>query len=146
MPVCTFFGHSECYGLEEKILESAIEELILKGVDTFYVGNQGCFDSMVLGCLTRLKENHRSISFSVVLAYMPTQNNEHDFYHGNSIYPEGLEMGPPKFAIERRNKWMISKADFCLCYITHSWGGAHKFVLQAKKKGLTVINLGSAEL
>lgn len=146
MPACTFFGHSECYGLEEKILERAIEELILKGVDTFYVGHQGNFDSMVLSYMKKLKETHRSISFSVVLAYMPTQKSGYNAYYDCSIYPEGLELGPPRFAIERRNKWMIEKADFCLCYINHSWGGAYKFAKQAKKKGLIVINIGGVEL
>ncbi len=104
MLVCTFFGHSECYGLDEKLLEQAIEKLIQKGVDTFYVGHQGQFDSMVIGCLKRLKEVYQNISFSVVLAYLPTQRNMYDMYRGYSIYPEGLEICPPRFAIERRNK------------------------------------------
>ena len=143
--VCTFFGHRECYGLDKKKLERTIEELIDKGVDTFYVGNQGRFDSMVFGCLTKLKEVHSNISFSVVLTYIPTKS-DYGLYHGHSIYPEGQETVPPRFAIERRNKWMIDRSDFCLCYITHTWGGAHKFAKQAKRRGLTVINMGSVEL
>ena len=142
--ICTFFGHRECYGLNEKTLERAIDELIRKGVDTFYVGHQGNFDSMVLGCLKKLKEIYSNISLTVVLAYMPT--HKYDLYNGYSIYPEGLEIGLPKFSIERRNKWMIDRSDYCLCYVDHTRGGAYKFVKIAKNKGVEIINLGSVEV
>lgn len=144
--VCTFFGHSDCYGLDEKVLKSAIEELVHKGVDTFYVGHQGHFDSAVFTCLMKLKDVYPHISFAVVLAYLPIQKSEYDPYHGYSMYPEGIEEGPQRFAIERRNKWLIAHADCCLCYITHTWGGAYKFAKQAKRKGLNFLNLGGAEL
>ena len=38
MSACTFFGHRECYSLDEQVLMNAIEDLIRKSVDTFYVG------------------------------------------------------------------------------------------------------------
>ncbi len=31
MSVCTFFGHSECYGLDKDVLRNAIEDLIKQG-------------------------------------------------------------------------------------------------------------------
>ena len=144
--VCTFFGHSECYDLDETILERAIEKQIIKGVDTFYVGYQGDFDRRVFACLTRLKAIHPHISFAVVLAYPPTQSLACTRYRSDSIYPEGLEVGPPRFAVVRRNQWMIGQSDCCLCYINHPWGRAHKFAKRAKIKGLTVINIGDMEL
>lgn len=144
--ICTFFGHRDCYELEGKVLERAIEELIAKGVKQFYAGNQGHFDSMVFSCMTALKEKYPYISFSVVLAYMPTQKGKDNIYSGCSVYPEGIESGAARFAIERRNRWMIERATYCLCYINHTWGGAYKFVCQAKRRGVTVINLGSAEV
>ena len=116
MKVCTFFGHRECYDLKREILYASIADLIHQGVDTFYVGNQGYFDGMVYSCLKELR----------------------------TIYPE-IE-GHPKYAIERRNRWMIETADCCLCYICHTWGGAYKFARQAKRKGLNVINLGDVKL
>ena len=144
--ICTFFGHSDTGVLEIARLQEAIEELILKGVDTFYVGNQGRFDRNVFECLLKLKERYPCLAVSVVLAYLPAKNLEGDIYCGCSIYPEGLESGPPRFAIERRNKWMIDRSNYCLCYIDHTWGGAYKFVKRAKRLGLTVMNLGGAKL
>ncbi len=143
MSACTFFGHRECYGLDIRELQDAIENVIGKGVDTFYVGHQGGFDSMVLSCLQNLKKIYQQITISVVLAYLPTQRIEYDLYADCSIYPEGLELCHPKFAIERRNRWMIDNSDFCVCYINQTWGGAYKFAQIAKRHGHKVINLGS---
>ena len=143
MKVCTFFGHRECYDLKREILYASIADLIHQGVDTFYVGNQGYFDGMVYSCLKSLRTVYPHIRISVVLAYLPTQTNEEKNL-SDTIYPE-IE-GHPKYAIERRNRWMIETADCCLCYICHTWGGAYKFARQAKRKGLTVINLGDVKL
>ena len=44
MNVCTFFGHSECYGLDAAVLRNAIENLIEQGTNEFLVGNNGQFD------------------------------------------------------------------------------------------------------
>lgn len=143
---CTFFGHRDCYGLDRNKLFDALEQLIQKGVDTFYVGQQGYFDGLVLNCLTQLKETYPSLSYTIVLAYLPTQTTDFDSYQDFSLYPDGLETVHPKFAIERRNKWMLDRSDYCLCYINHTHGGAYKFARMAKRKGLTIINLGSAEV
>ena len=143
MPACTFFGHRECYALDSQVLKRAIEELIAMGVDTFYVGNQGQFDSIVYSCLKQLRKKHPHIRICVVLAYLPTGKNEYDDM-ADTIYPE-IE-GHPKFAIERRNRWMIDNSDFLFCYINHTWGGAYKFAELAKQRGKTVINLGNTEI
>ena len=143
MSVCTFFGHSECYGLDAAVLRSAIEGFIKRGVTEFVVGNHGQFDGMVYSCLQNLSKDYE-ISYSVALAYLPTHKEDYDIYHGHSLYPEGLEVGPAKFAIERRNRYLIDTADIFICYVNHTFGGAHKFARMAKRRGLRVINLGSA--
>ncbi len=142
MQACTFFGHRECYGLDMEALQAAIESLIGRGVDTFYVGHQGDFDRMVLTCLRDLKSRHPQITFSVVLAYLPAQREAYDLYADCSIYPEGLELCHPKFAIAQRNRWMLARSDCCICYITHTWGGAYQFAQAAKRRGLEGIDLG----
>ena len=141
--VCTFFGHSECFGLDAAILRSAIEEIIKQGITEFVVGNHGQFDSMVFSCLQELNKEYLEISYFVALAYLPTHKQGYDIYHGHSFYPEGQEIGPAKFAIERRNCYLIDSADICLCYVNHTFGGAYKFARMAKNRGLQVINLSS---
>ena len=146
MSVCTLFGHSNCPGLDRTVLQNALEELIQKGVDTFYVGTQGAFDRMAFACLRELGKRYPHIAFSAVLAYLPPPNSEYDPYEGHSVYPEGMEMGLRRFAIERRNQWMIERAEICLCYVTHRWGGAYKFARLAKRRGLKILNLSAFEI
>ena len=69
MSVCTFFGHSECYGLDAAVLRNAIENLIKQGTSEFLVGNHGQFDGMVFSCLQVLSKDYPEISYSVALAY-----------------------------------------------------------------------------
>lgn len=143
MSVCTFFGHREYCDLDTGVLRDAVEELIKKGVEIFYVGNQGSFDTMVYNCLKQLRKVYPHIRVWVVLAYLPTEKREGEDM-SDTMYPE-IE-GYPKFAIERRNRWMIDASDYCLCYITHTWGGAYKFARLAKRSGKIVINIGSADI
>ena len=138
MAICVFFGHRECYDLEKNVIIKAIEGLVRQGVDTFYVGNQGQFDAMVYGCLRQLKTTYPQIQFAVVLAYIPMGEGDSE----DTMYPEAVALGPPRYAIERRNRWLIEQADHVICYVRHTWGGAYKFSRIAKRMGKTVINLG----
>ena len=60
------------------------------------------------------------------------------------MYPE-IE-GHPKFAIDRRNRWMIDHSEYCVCHINLTWGGAYKFAQLAVQRGKTVINIGNAAI
>lgn len=145
MLVCTFFGHRDCNDLQEERLRQAIEALIHQGVTTFTVGNQGQFDGMVRRCLHTLQETYPHIQYRVVLAYLPTEQAPLEDA-ADTVYPEGLETVPLRFAIQRRNDYLVETADICLCYVRHTWGGAYRSVCRAKRHGLQIINLGTAEL
>ena len=41
---------------------------------------------------------------------------------------------------------MIEHSDVCLCYITHTWGGAYQAVCLAKRRGLEIVNLSDKEI
>ena len=64
----------------------------------------------------------------------------------DTIFPEGIELVHPKFAIQWRNRYLIDMADICLCYVNQTWGGAYKFASLAKHRGVQVVNLGSRAL
>ena len=86
MSICTFFGHSECYGLDAAVLRNAIEDLIKQGITEFLVGNHGQFDSMVFSCLQDLSKDYPEISYSVALAYLPAHKEEYDICYVNYKY------------------------------------------------------------
>ena len=72
MAICTFFGHRDCpETIKPRLREVLIDLITNKGVDTFYVGNQGRFDVIVRGVLWELKKEYPQIDYAVVLAYMP---------------------------------------------------------------------------
>lgn len=142
MSICTFFGHRKCCKDIDDILAKTIIELIGKGVDLFYVGNQGDFDRKAISILKKLSVEYPDIKYFVVLAYFPLNKESSEFC---SVYPTvipvGIENVFPSYAIYWRNNWMLDKADFVVTYVNKSYGGASKFAEKALKKGKKVINL-----
>ncbi|MBQ3077115.1 MAG: hypothetical protein IJC43_04595 [Clostridia bacterium] len=140
--VCTFFGHSDCYANISPVLLPILRQLVGEGVDTFLVGNHGGFDGKVYAALRRLKEELPAIQYHVILAYPPGRQEEFPAYPPEvTLCPEGVENGPPRFAITRRNRWMVEQADVVITYITHPWGGAAQFVRMAERRGKRIIHL-----
>ena len=136
----TFFGHKDTPKEIEPTLRSTLIDLIEnKNVTVFYVGNNGNFDTMVRCQLEDLSQTY-PITYSVVLAYLPTEKNKYDDLT-HTIYPEGLETVPKRFAISWRNKWMIQQSDFVVTYVTHTYGGAAQFKEMAVRQGKAVIKL-----
>ena len=136
----TFFGHKDTPKEIEPTLRTTLIDLIENhGATEFYVGNNGNFDTMVRRQLEELSHTY-SITYSVVLAYIPTKKSEYDDFT-NTLLPEGIETAPKRFAISWRNKWMIGQADRVVTYVTHGFGGAWQFKAMAERQGKTVIEL-----
>ena len=140
MKCCTFFGHRQCPQRIEPMLAKTVEELILEqGVTLFYVGGQGEFDSTVQRVLKKTQEKHPNIEWYEVLAYHPNGSAETKTHE--TLFPEAAEIGSVRFALSRRNRWMVLQADFVVCYVVHEWGGAAQFMEYAMKQKKCVINL-----
>ena len=138
--VCTFFGHRDAPTEIRDKLQAVLVDLIENhGADTFYIGNNGNFDTMARCILAKLKPIYPHIEFTVVLSYLPTKK-DYEFEY-ETIYPEGLENTPPKFAISKRNEWLVYNSDTVITYVNRSWGGASQLKKLAEKKGKAVINI-----
>ena len=140
---CVFFGHRDTPDSIRPILHDLLITLIeQRGVRQFYVGNQGHFDSMVRSELRQLAKIFPQIRYAVVLAYLPGKKDEYDSSDGSeTVYPEGLEAVPRRFAIDKRNRMMVEWADIVVTYIAKPCGGAAKFGELAAKKGKEIVNL-----
>ncbi len=136
MLVCTFFGHRDAPQEILPRLRAAVAMLIEQGTDTFYVGNQGNFDRMVRAVLREQQALHPSVRWAVVLAYLPTAPCEYP-----TVYPEGVETSPPRFAIDARNRWMLAQSDIVVTYVCRSYGGAATNKRRAQRQGKRVIEL-----
>ena len=139
MPSCTFFGHRDCPDSIRPKLRSVLINLIEnQQADTFYVGRQGSFDALVYATLRELAAEYPHIRYAAVLERLSGKNTD-DFTE--TLFPGAMENLPPRFAIDRRNNWMLQQAEFVVVYVTHTWGGAAQFAGKAEKQGKTVINL-----
>lgn len=69
------------------------------------------------------------------------QTEQKGYEPWETVFPEGLEMVPPRFAIVHRNRWMVHEADMVIAYVTHDWGGAAKMVVLAEKKGKKIVRI-----
>ena len=145
---CTFIGHKDTPDEIQPILEKTLVDLIQhKNVNTFYVGTHGRFDKMVRNTLKSLKQKYENIDYSVVLAYLPYKKSEYtDEDFSDTIYPEGLETVPSRFAISKRNKLMIDNSDYIVSYVKHHFGNSAQFEEYAEKKNKNVIKLYSLSL
>ena len=136
MAAVTFFGHRDTPKETEPALRLTLIDLIEnKNATVFYVGNHGNFDAMVCRQLENLSKTY-PIKYYVVLAYMPSKNDEPD---ERTILPEGIETVPRRFAINYRNKWMLNKSDIVVTYVTRPVGGAWEFKQMAEKANKIVI-------
>ena len=143
MPTCTFFGHRECPEAIRPKLRAVVTELIEgRGVELFYVGQQGGFDAMAWAVLRELAGERPHIRYAVVLEHMPGRRELWErLDYTETLLPEGIESVHPRYAIARRNDWMLRRADYVVTYITHPWGGAAQYAEKARREGKSGLNL-----
>ncbi len=140
---CTFFGHHDAPEHIKPKLKETILNIFDRGVSSFYVGNNGRFDFLVQEALNELNKSY-SIKYSIILSYLNEKaiigNQE------NTLYPEELEGVYQRFAISKRNEWLLKKSSIIIAYVQNSFSNAYKWIEKARKKGLIIINLASADL
>ncbi len=143
MSCCTFCGHHDTSERIRPLLREKLIQLIEEnGVDNFLIGNNGQFDSMALGVIRELTNQYPKIRYSVVLAYLPIKKEEYSPYsEEETLYPDGLETVPQRFAITHRNRWMADCSDFIISYVKKKYGGAYQTLRYAKNKRLKIIEL-----
>ena len=143
MSTCTFFGHRSVTQKTEPALRSTLIRLIEEnGVELFYVGNNGEFDATVRRVLLDLSKKY-PIRYYVVLAYLPKEDVSPDpDSFSDTIIPDGIEKVPRRFAIDYRNKWMISRSDHVVTYVRNDVAScAAKYKRLAVRKGIKNIEL-----
>ena len=101
------------------------------------------FDWLCAAVLQGLKRRHAHIRLILVLPYlngaMPAEG------YDETVYPP-LESVPRRYAILRRNEWMIQRCDVLVAYVTHGWGGAARTLAYARKKKKTILAYGGCPI
>ncbi len=134
----TFCGHREVHEPEKVSvwLEEVVEGLIHEGADTFYLGGYGQFDMLAAAVVREKKERYPQIRSVLVLPYL---DREYDASaYDETLYPP-LENVPRRYAILRRNEYMVDHADAVVAYVLYSFGGAGKTLKYAERKQKRII-------
>ena len=73
---------------------------------------------------------------------MPEKKEEYSFYEeSETLYPDGLEGVPLRYAIVHRNRWMVEHSQHIIAYVTHGWSGAAATLSLSERKGLHIRRL-----
>ncbi|MBQ8143861.1 MAG: hypothetical protein IJ042_03590 [Butyricicoccus sp.] len=140
---CFFIGHRyedvDCDRLAEEIERHIVEY----GVDTFVIGHYGFFDLMATHYVAEAKKKHSHVKLYRLLPYLPKEGGSEppESYDG-TIYMDGIEKVPYRFAIVQSNRRMVDRSDYL---ITNAWqpgSNSLKVVEYARKKG----NIGITRL
>ena len=149
--IITFCGHSNFSfsdTTKNELKNLLIENIRKNPTCKFYLGGYGDFDSLCLRTLRELKKEFQSIELIFITPYIDKNYSKLKFakYHYDDVIFPPLENVPRKFAILKRNEWMVDEADLVIAFVTYSWGGAAKTLEYAKRKKKTIINLAEKNL
>ncbi len=143
MHACAFLGHRNCpESIKQKLLLEIENLIVNEKVDTFYLGTQGGFDKLVYETLCELEKKYE-IKTRVALADL-NRKKEYIYYDTKkTIFPDCVAKSPPRFAINRRNYYLLQNSDYLICFLNNSLSNTYTFVQTAVKRKIKIINLGA---
>lgn len=147
--VITFVGHSSVFGDRDvkALVTEQIERIISEDESAVcFLGGYGQFDQICAYACKELKKNHPKVQTVLVTPYITLSEMEkikemiNEGMYDEVIYPP-IENTPKRFAISKRNEWMIKSADIVIAYVKTSYGGAYKSLQIAKRQKKRIINI-----
>ena len=144
-----FTGHSKIFSgnlVKEMVKEQIKNNIIGMNSVTCYIGGYGDFDEICALACKELKLECDGIEVVYVTPYINQQERlkikemQNNGLCDTSVYPP-IENTPLRFAILKRNEWMMTNADLIIAYVNHNYGGAYKSLQTAKRRKKKVINI-----
>lgn len=145
MSICFFIGHRDAPDSIGAVLEESINCHIRQyGVTEFVVGRYGHFDRMGGQAVIKAKRTYPEIRLMLLMAYyhpvLPL-----DLLSGfdGTLYPDGMERVPPRFAIIRANQYMIQHSQYLITYDAGQIGNTRalmKYAMGRERRGLLHID------
>ena len=147
--IITFAGHRHITERDEiacKLREQLLLLISEEEKTLFYLGGYGEFDNLCLKVCRELKKDFPNTELVFVTPYItPNQQTRMNEMlsmriYDSTIYPP-IENTPLRYAISKRNEWMMSNADIVVTYVKTKYGGAYTSLCVARRKGKKIINL-----
>ncbi|MBQ2691812.1 MAG: hypothetical protein IJF53_06615 [Clostridia bacterium] len=140
---CFFTGHRDTPESIFPALQAEVENHITAyGVNRFVVGHYGAFDRLAAKAVICAKQQYPHITLTMLLPYHPAEQTI-DLPKGfdDTLYPEGLENVPRRFAISKANRYMASHSDYIIAYVWHPASNASAILKYAKTRNTPICNL-----
>lgn len=144
--VISFFGHADFDFriIKKENLVTLLEELTENKKVDFYLGGYGRFDNFAKECCEEYCKKHsnakRFFITPYIGGYLETRKSDLKSSYDEILYPP-IENVPRKYAILKRNEWIIIKSDVVIFFVERAFGGANAALEFAKRKKKKVINL-----
>ncbi|MBQ3431594.1 MAG: hypothetical protein IJG23_02300 [Clostridia bacterium] len=142
---CCGFGHRELYENIDDLVKREILFAISLGCSIFYTGGMGAFDSAFSRAVRECKKEYPHIRLFLVVPYITKQMQRNKEYYEKNydeiLKPAVLDNVHPKYAITKRNHWMVQKSNLIIGYTRVSFGGAYDTLQYAKRQGKPLIEI-----
>lgn len=136
--VVTFCGHAQI-SVEER--RDKLKEFINKIIDdnsdkfiSFYCGHKGLFDCLASRVIDEVRrERVVNCEKVFITPYFAVKDENIKDLYDDIVYPP-LESVPLRFAIIRRNEWMVNEADYLISGVMFRFYRSAKTLEYAEKK------------
>ena len=130
---CFLIGKHDAPERIRDSLDRAVEECAADGITLFVVGSRGNFDRLAAQSVLRLKHRRAEVTLLLLLAYHPAERPADlpDGFDG-TLYPEGMERVPRRFAIARANERVAGGARRIIAYTDGTPGGTERLLRRAE--------------
>ncbi len=160
---CCFTGHRamsrEARVLSSEMIKHTVRYLVRLGVRYFIVGGALGFDTVAAVTLLNMRDNEELLDASgsrveieLEVAVPCRDQSENWSFSDRSLYNSILASADrvsilsksyTRGCMHKRNRYMVDKSAFCVCYVTRSSGGSYYTMSYAKISGLEIINLAT---
>ena len=136
--IITFCGHGNVpdYNQVREWLCNVLDQFINEEEVVFYLGGYGAFDRLAASVVRQKQTVNPAAQAVLILPYLNRKYDESGYDY--TLFPP-LESVPPRYAVSKRNQWMVAQADVVIAYVTCGWGGAAKTLAYARSKRKRVI-------
>ncbi|MBP3428838.1 MAG: hypothetical protein J6M47_11365 [Clostridia bacterium] len=141
-------GHREMpEHIDDKLIHQ-IECCIRMGAEEFYFGDHGDYDACVIRALKEMKTRYPHMNRILVIPYHPAVYRcREGIEYDEMLYPFEKPI-PPRYAIDRANRWMIRSCDALIAYVCKR-GKAYTYLRLAEHKQklgkMVIVNLADGE-
>ena len=140
-------------------IRSAVRSLVKKGVRHFVTGGALGFDTVAAATIINMRDNEAltdadgspvRITLSLAIP-CPTQSSRWSFadrtlYNSIMRSADEVTLVYERYTPDcmfRRNRYMVDRSAYCICYVTKESGGSYYTMNYAKAGGLGIINIAT---